>query len=92
MSWAVPTGGFSTATYVPGTAGHSWQAVSCTGTSIGIKGMLNAAKVMALTTYDLFMNKNLILKAQREFEEKRGKNFTYNPLIGDRAPALNYRK
>ena len=92
VSWAVPTGGFTTATYVPGTAGHSWQAASCTGTSIGIKGMLNAAKVMALTTYDLFMNKNLILKAQREFEEKRGKNFTYNPLIGDRAPALNYRK
>ena len=92
VSWAVPTGGFTTATYVPGTAGHSWQAASCTGTSIGIKGMLNAAKVMALTTYDLFMNKNLILKAQAEFEEKRGKNFTYNPLIGDRAPALNYRK
>ena len=41
---------------------------------------------------NLFMDKNLILKAQREFEEKRGKNFTYNPLIGDRAPALNYRK
>ena len=92
VSWAVPTGGFTTATYVPGTAGHSWQAASCTGTSIGIKGMLNAAKVMALTTYDLFMDKKLILKAQREFEEKRGKNFTYNPLIGDRAPALNYRK
>ena len=54
--------------------------------------MVNAAKVMALTTYDLFINKNLILKAQTEFEEKRGKNFTYNPLIGDRAPALNYRK
>ena len=37
-------------------------------------------------------NPGMILKAQREFEEKRGKNFTYNPLIGDRAPALNYRK
>tara|TARA_B100001996_G_scaffold364604_1_gene333757 strand:- start:1861 stop:3300 length:1440 start_codon:yes stop_codon:yes gene_type:complete len=92
VSWAVPTGGFTTATYVPGTAGHSWQAASCTGTSIGTKGMLNAAKVMALTAYDLFMDKNLILKAQREFEEKRGENFKYNPLIGDRAPALNYRK
>mgnify|MGYP003323879426 CR=1 FL=1 len=53
VSWAVPTGGFGTATYVPGTAGHSWQAASCTGTSIGTKGMLNAAKVMALTAYDL---------------------------------------
>ena len=92
VSWAVPTGGFSTATYVPGTAGHSWQAASCTGTSIGIKGMLNAAKVMALTAYDLFTNTGLILSAQKEFKEKRGEDFEYNPLIGDRDPALNYRK
>ena len=92
VSWAVPTGGFSTATYVPGTAGHSWQAASCTGTSIGTKGMLNAAKVMALTAYDLFTNTGLILSAQKEFKEKRGEDFEYNPLIGDRDPALNYRK
>ena len=54
--------------------------------------MLNAAKVMALTAYDLFTNNSLILSAQREFKEKRGEDFEYNPLIGDRAPALNYRK
>ena len=92
VSWMVPTGGFSTATYVPGTPGHSWQSASCSGTSIGIKGMLNAAKVIALTAYDLFKNKNLILEAKKEFNKRRGNGFNYDPLIGNRSPALNYRK
>jgi len=92
VSWMVPTGGFSTATYVPGTPGHSWQSASCSGTSIGTKGMINAAKVLALTAYDLFKNKNLIEEAKKEFLEKRGSSFVYSPLIGSREPALDYRK
>ena len=92
VSWMVPTGGFSTATYVPGTAGHSWQSASCSGTSIGTKGMINAAKVLALTAHDLFKNKNLILKAKNEFQKRRGDSFVYDPLIGSRTPALDYRK
>ena len=91
VSWVVPTVGFSTATYVPGTPGHSWQAASCTGTSIGLKGMLNAAKTLALTSYDLFNNTNNIKEAKKEFNEKKGVNYNYNPLIGDRKPALDYR-
>ena len=91
VSWVVPTVGFSTATYVPGTPGHSWQAASCTGTSIGLKGMLNAAKTLALTSYDLFNNTNNIKEAKKEFNEKKGVNYNYNPLIGDRNPALDYR-
>ena len=47
VSWTVPTAGFSTATWVPGTPAHSWQAVAAGGTSIGMKGMQNAAKVLA---------------------------------------------
>lgn len=91
VSWVVPTVGFSTATYVPGTPGHSWQAASCTGTSIGLKGMLNAAKTLALTGYDLFNDTKIIDKARKEFNKKRGIDYNYNPLIGDRKPALNYR-
>ena len=88
----VPTGGCSTATYVPGTAGHSWQSASCSGTTIGGKGMINAAKVIALTAYDLLKNKNLILEAKNEFQKRRGDSFVYDPLIGVRPPALDYRK
>ena len=91
VSWVVPTAGFSTATYIPGTPGHSWQAASCSGTSIGFKGMINAAKVLAMSGLDIILDKSLIEKAWVEFEEKKGKNYIYTPLIGDRPPALDYR-
>jgi len=91
VSWVVPTVGFSTATYVPGTPGHSWQAASCTGTSIGYKGMINAAKILSSSIYEVINNPNVIEEARKEFENKRGKNYIYNSLIGNRKPALNYR-
>ena len=46
VSWLVPTTGFSTACWVPGTPAHSWQAVAGGGTSIGRKGMHLAARVL----------------------------------------------
>lgn len=92
VSWNVPTVGLATATWVPGTAAHSWQAVACGGTSIGIKGMMVAAKTMAITGYDLFKSPRAIEEAKTEFEKKRGENFAYEPLLGNRPPALDYRK
>ncbi|MEE9363658.1 MAG: amidohydrolase [Cellulophaga sp.] len=91
VSFAVPTVGMSAATWVPGTPAHSWQAVAAGGTSIGNKGMMVAAKTIALTAIDLLKNKDLIAKAKAEFLEIRGANFKYIPLLGDRAPALEYR-
>jgi aminobenzoyl-glutamate utilization protein B len=91
VSWTVPTVGLSTATWVPGTPAHSWQAVAAGGMSIGRKGMMIAAKTLALTTIELFENQALITKAKEEFDQKRGANFKYSSLVGDRKPALNYR-
>lgn len=92
VSYNVPTVGFGTATWVPGTAAHSWQAVAAGGTSIGVKGMMVAAKTLTITGIELFLNPELIKKARVEFEERRGKDFQYVPLLGDREPALNYRE
>ncbi len=92
VSWAVPTVGMRAATWVPGVAAHSWQAVACGGTTIGVKGMMVAAKSMALTGLDLLKNPKLIEAAKEEWIEKRGDNFKYEALVGDRAPALDYRK
>lgn len=91
MSWAVPTVGLRIATWVPGTAAHSWQAVACGGTDIGIKGMLVAAKTLTCTAIDLLLDKTLIEKATEEWKKSRGADFKYTPLLGDRKPALNYR-
>jgi aminobenzoyl-glutamate utilization protein B len=91
VSFTVPTGEMVAATWVPGTAAHSWQAVAAGGTSIGTKGMMVAAKTLALTAIELFSNKEIIKKAKAEFLEARGTDFNYIPLIGNRAPALDYR-
>ncbi len=91
VSWVVPTVGFRTATWVPGTPGHSWQAVACGGTDIGMKGMMVAAKTLALSGIDLLNDLAQIQKAKAEFLTRRGANFKYSALLGDRKPALNYR-
>lgn len=91
VSWNVPTIGLTTATWVPGTSAHTWQATACDGMSIGIKGMMLAAKTMALTGLDLFTDPTHIQKARAEFEQRRG-NYSYKPIIGDRKPPLDYRK
>ena len=92
VSFVVPTVGFGTATWVPGTSAHSWQAVAAGGTTIGEKGMMVAAKTLTATAIDLFKNKELIEKATVEFNNRRGKDFIYKPLLGNRPPALDYRK
>ena len=91
VSWVVPTVGFRAATWIPGTPAHSWQAVACGGTDIGIKGMMVAAKTLSLTGIDLFTSQTLIDKAKEEWNKRRGTNFKYVPLIGNRKPALDYR-
>jgi aminobenzoyl-glutamate utilization protein B len=92
VSWTVPTIGFRTATWVPGTPGHSWQAVAAGGMSIGLKGMENASKVLALTAVDLLSRPELITAAREEFERRRGPDFRYASAVGDRAPPLDYRR
>ena len=91
VSWVVPTVGLSTATWVPGTAAHSWQAVAAGGTTIGYKGMNLAAKALAATTIDLFEQPATITAAWKELDKRRGADFKYEAVLGDRKPALNYR-
>ena len=90
VSYTVPTVGMDAATWVPGTPAHSWQAVACGGTEIRTKGMMVAAKTMALTAIDLFTNPALIIKAKEEFIKAKG-DYKYEALLGARKPALNYR-
>lgn len=91
VSIAVPTVGLSTATWVPGTSGHSWQSVAASGMTIGYKGAQVAAKTLTLAAIELFTNEGLRAAARREFEERRGGDFYYEALLGDRPPPLDYR-
>ena len=92
VSWSVPLAAMRAATWVPGTPPHSWQAVAAGGTTIGYKGMMVAAKTLALTAIDIYREPALVEAAREEFDERRGPGFVYEALLGDREPALDYRK
>jgi len=88
ISWKVPTGGFRVATYTFGAPAHSWQIVACGAAPIGEKGMLVAAKTMALSAYDLLESPEELAAARKDFEERR-KGTTFTSLVpeGQKAPA-----
>lgn len=91
VSWVTPMAHLRTATWVPGTSSHSWQAVAAGGMSIGTKGMIVAAKTLAQTALDILSDPAIAREARAEFDERRGPDFTYVPLLGDRDPPLDYR-
>jgi len=91
ISWQVPMSQLSAATFVPGTPGHSWQSAACAGTTLGRKGMMVAAKTLALTAMDLFTDPAQV-KAARDSYEKRRAGFEYKSRVpADQKPPLNYR-
>lgn len=72
----VPTVFFTTACNNIGAPGHSWQITSCSGSTIGQKGMIYAAKVMAEFGRRLLRDPVIIEKATAEFREKMaGKSY-----------------
>jgi aminobenzoyl-glutamate utilization protein B len=91
VSWLIPTGGIGVATWVPGTAAHSWQAVATGGTSIGLKGTKLAAKALAATALEIYENPEIVIQAKKELQENVGSDFHYEALLGDRKPPLDYR-
>lgn len=92
VSIAVPTVGAGIATWVPGTAAHSWQAVAAGGTSIGFRGADLAARALSSAAVQLYTDEGLRDAATAEFRQRRGDDFVYEALLGDRAPPLDYRK
>lgn len=71
LSWHVPTGGLTVASYAFGAPGHSWQVAASTGMSIGAKAMTVAAKTLAATGFDLLTQPALLEEARASFQEIR---------------------
>jgi len=77
VSWNVPTASFSAATFVPGVRAHTWQATACAGSSIGRKGMLVAARTLALAAMELFERPEELAAAKADLvRRKAGQNWT----------------
>jgi aminobenzoyl-glutamate utilization protein B len=53
--------------------------------------MIVAAKTLSLTAIDLYRDPSILKAAKEELVQRRGPDFKYTPLIGDREPPLDYR-
>ena len=82
VSWVMPTGQIEATCHALKTPGHSWQVVAQSGMGIGHKGMLHAAKIMALAAMDCYSDPMHIQKAREEFE-KATKGQPYKSIIPD---------
>jgi aminobenzoyl-glutamate utilization protein B len=88
VSWKTPTMEFGTVAFVLGAPGHSWQAVACSGISIGHKSLIFAAKTIAGSALDLMTRPELLEKAHEE-QEDRLKGRAYKcPIPDDVGPPL----
>ncbi len=75
----MPTSMVWVASWPLGVPHHSWQAVACSGGSLGLKGMVLAAKTLAGTVYDLAVDPSLVRRAREEFDAGR-KGRVYRPI------------
>lgn len=80
LSWKTPVSMLTTACWTTASVGHSWGVVATSGMSIGHKGMLHAAKIMALSAMDLYTNPEHIKLAREEFEKVLEAHPYVNPI------------
>ncbi|MFA9437605.1 MAG: M20 family metallopeptidase [Candidatus Bathyarchaeota archaeon] len=92
VSWMTPTMEFSTATYILGTPGHSWQNVAFSGMSIGHKSLFYASKIIASTAIDLLTKPELIKEAWEELDKRKAGRVYRSPIPADLGPPLDQWK
>ena len=85
VSWQTPAAQIHCVAFPFGAAGHSWQNVSCGGSSIGHKGLLTAAKVLACAAIELIDDPDTLEKARAEFEKRTAGGYTC-PIEPDAVP------
>ena len=76
MGYAVPTVNLGVATACIGNVGHSWQNTAFSNSPIGDKGLLTAAKVLALAALRTMEDPSRIERAKRELFAKNGGHYT----------------
>jgi aminobenzoyl-glutamate utilization protein B len=82
VSWNAPTMGIVMPTAPIGVSMHTWPVTACGGTSIGVKGALSAAQVLALTAFDVLGDEELRAAARADFD-RRTESFEYVSPIPD---------
>ena len=80
VSWNAPTMGCGMPTMPLGVAVHTWAATACHGMSIGLKGALQAARVLAWTGIDIMTDAELRKAAHADFERRVSERPYVSPL------------
>jgi aminobenzoyl-glutamate utilization protein B len=88
ISWHVPVANLMVAAYGYGLPAHSWPVVAATGSSIGDKALVVAAKVIAASAIDLYRDPELLQRVREDYRRVRG-DAPWQTLIpeGQAAPA-----
>ncbi|MBR3227552.1 MAG: amidohydrolase [Erysipelotrichaceae bacterium] len=88
VAWQIPSAQFNTCCQPVGTGNHSWQQVVCSGSSIGWKGMICAAKILGLSLCEAICDEELLKKARRELDDKLAEYPYTCPIPDDVMPDL----
>ncbi len=86
VSWNAPTMGCGMPTMPLGVSVHTWAATACHGMSIGLKGALQATRVLAWTGIDIMTDAELRQAARADFERRvRGR-----PYVSPLSPEMKH--
>lgn len=69
VSYCAPTVQLYSSCWALGSGGHNWQITAQSGSALGEKGMLNAAKVLALSALRAIENPALLQEAEEELHK-----------------------
>ena len=72
ISWFVPVANVMVASYGYGLPTHSWPVVAATGSSIGNRALLLAAKTLVNSAIDLYTDQQLLDRVKADFRQTRG--------------------
>ena len=86
LSWVTPVSMLETTCFPTGTPGHTWGEVASAGMSIGHKGMMHAAKIMAVSAMELYSNPEHLIAIRKEFEQSTGGKPYVSPIPADVEP------
>jgi len=86
LSWKTPVSMLYTACWPLNAAAHSWGVVASGGMSIGHKGMMYAAKVMAHSAIELYANPERLQAVREEFEAATSATSYICPIPSDKKP------
>jgi aminobenzoyl-glutamate utilization protein B len=80
VSHITPTAQINTCCHALGTPLHSWQMTAAAGSAIGFKGMIVAARTLALTALELATRPDIVRAARAEFDKTTAGKKYVSPL------------